>query len=76
MTLESWKFGDPEMVAIRNQEEMLRKERACGECIHRRIYEQENDDPIRKCVFLKRHYGTRCELFKRNFHPIKFKEIA
>jgi len=63
MALESWEFGDPETVAIRRQEEFLRKERACGKCKFR-VDVEINKCQIIKCQFKRREYGVRCELYR------------
>ncbi len=63
MTLDAWQFQDPEKVAIRKQEEALRKARACGDCVHRRS-EEFQGEVWNFCEFKKRVYGKRCELFE------------
>ena len=62
--LESWEYGDPEQVAIRRQEEFLRKERACGKCMHR-IQTVIGAEVYIRCEFKRRSYGTRCELYRK-----------
>ncbi len=62
MALESWMYGDPEKVAIRKEAERIRKEKACGNCTHKRSVEFKNEIH-HSCSFKKRVYGTRCELF-------------
>lgn len=62
MTLESWLYGNPETVAIRRQEEALRKARACGACVHRRTMEIEGQT-LNACEY-RRQYGRRCDKFE------------
>lgn len=64
MALESWMYGDPEKVAMRKEFERIRKDRACGECVHKRSIEFKGEI-YHSCSFKRRVYGTRCELFKR-----------
>ena len=52
--LENWQYGDPEYVAMRKEEDELRKARACGECMHRKSMEFRGDERenLRNRVFL------------------------
>lgn len=63
MVFETWEYDDPEKVAIRREEEMLRKERACGSCSSKISIEWKG---VRHngCQFKRRQYGKRCELFR------------
>lgn len=61
---ESWQYGDPEKVAIRKQEEALRKVRACGQCVHKTFVEWNGLEHF-SCEFKRRFYGTRCELYRK-----------
>lgn len=63
MALESWMYADPEKVAIRKEEESIRKARACGKCRHKVTVVWKGDD-YHGCEFKRRKYGTRCELYK------------
>lgn len=63
MALESWMYGDPEKVAIRKEEEALRKARACGDCVHRRS-EEFMGEVWNFCEYKRRQYGRRCDLFE------------
>lgn len=63
MARESWEYGDPEMVAIRRQEEEFRREWECGRCIHKVSLEVNGKLHVR-CEFKRRTYGKRCELHK------------
>lgn len=56
---EQWERGDPFEVAARREAKKQREERECGQCIHKR--------PIKdgfKCVFTKRQYGWKCDLYR------------
>lgn len=64
MALDAWQYGDPEKVAIRKQEEALRKAKACGECIHRRSLEFRGE-VFTHCEFKRHVYGVRCNLYKK-----------
>ena len=59
----SWEYGDPEKVAIRKQEEFLRKERACGRCVHK-IQAVIGAEVLIRCEFKNREYGIKCDLYK------------
>jgi hypothetical protein len=56
-------YGDPEKVAIRRQEEALRKAKACGDCVHKRSQEFQGE-LVHFCGFKRKVYGRRCELFR------------
>jgi hypothetical protein len=61
--MEKWEYGDPEKVAIRRQEEFNKKERACGQCVHRFSIEIKGKR-INGCEFKRREYGVRCGLYR------------
>ena len=61
--LENWQYGDPEYVAMRKEEDELRKARACGECMHRKSMEFRGE-VVNICDLKRRTYGRRCELFE------------
>jgi len=63
VTLDAWQFGDPEKVAIRKQEDALRKAKACGDCIHRQSIDFRGET-WHACTYKRRVYGIRCELFE------------
>lgn len=63
MTLNAWEYGNPEAVAIRRQEEALRKAKACGDCVHKRSMEFKGE-VAHFCSFKRHQYGRRCELFE------------
>lgn len=63
MTLEAWLYGNPETVAIRKQEDALRKARACGDCVHKRSIEFQGE-MWHTCSYKRRQYGKRCDLFE------------
>lgn len=65
MALESWQYGDPERVAIRKQEEALRKAKACGQCAHK-VSLDWNGETYHGCEYKRRRYGVRCELYSEN----------
>ena len=63
---EQWERGDPFEVAARREAVAQRKHRECGECIHKRMqYDSLGREDGYRCVFQKRIYGRKCELFKR-----------
>ena len=64
MTLESWRYGDPETVAIRTQEIERIKDQACGNCEHRIVVQFKNE-MVKRCEFKRKTYGDKCELFKK-----------
>lgn len=64
MVLESWLYGDPEKVAIRKELEAIRKDKECGQCVHK-VMTEWNGERYFGCEFKRRTYGNRCELFKR-----------
>ena len=57
---EQWEKGDPFEVVARREAKKQREERECGECIHKR----PTKDGF-KCVFTKRLYGWKCELWRK-----------
>lgn len=61
--LESWEYGDPEKVTIRREEEEQRKDRACGQCVHK-VSMQLDGQVLNACEFKRRQYGMRCWLFQ------------
>lgn len=63
MTLDAWQYGDPERVAIRKEEEALRKAKACGDCVHKRSIEFRGEVG-HFCEFKRWVYGdgNRCNL--------------
>ena len=63
--LDAWQYGDPEKVAIRKQEDALRKARACGDCMHKRSIELKGE-MAHHCIFKRHVYGTRCDLYEIN----------
>ena len=63
MALDSWMYGDPETVAIRKQEEAVRKERACGHCVHK-CTQHLDGQPVHFCSFKRHTYGTRCDQYR------------
>ena len=63
MALPAYMYGDPERVAIRHEEERQRKDRACGDCIHKVSIEFAGE-MIHGCEYKRRTYGRRCELFE------------
>jgi len=73
MAYESWMYGDPEFVALRKEAERLRKDAACGECVHKRSIEI-NREVHNACEFKRRVYGKRCELFKRDQSVFYFED--
>ena len=65
MTLDAYMYGDPEKVAIRRQEEALRKDRECGSCVHKQTTEFRGE-VAHYCEFKRHVYGKRCELYRAN----------
>ena len=63
MTMESWEYGNPETIAIRREEDALRKAKACGNCVHVRSVEFHGEVGM-FCEFKRRTYGRRCDLFE------------
>ena len=61
---EQWERGDPFEVVARREAVAQRKERECGECIHKRIYSGERGEVEFRCIFSKQTYGHRCVNFK------------
>lgn len=68
MALDAWQYGDPEKVAIRKEEEALRKAKACCDCIHKRGVEFRGEMGY-FCSFKKHVYGKRCELYETKKGP-------
>ncbi len=63
---ESWEKRDPFEVAARREAVAQRKERECGLCIHKRMQiDSKGREDGYRCVFQKRIYGRKCELFKK-----------
>ena len=60
---DSWLYGNPETIAIRKQEEALRKARACGDCMHKRSIEFRGE-VVHHCIYKRHQYGKRCELYE------------
>lgn len=58
-------MGDPELVAIRREAEAQRAHTQCGDCIHKRTTEVRRE-MVFKCVFSRKTYGKRCDLYKRD----------
>lgn len=58
-------MGDPETVAMRREAEAQRAEAKCGDCIHKREYEDRREVKF-KCVFSRKVYGRRCDLYKQD----------
>ena len=63
--LERWMMGDPELVAMRREAEAQRAHARCGDCIHKRAYEDRREVKF-KCAFSRKNYGIRCELYRQN----------
>lgn len=64
MTLPSYAFGNPEKVAMRNEQEKNRKEQACGQC-RERDTAQWGRELIIFCGVKNQIYGRRCEHFRK-----------
>jgi hypothetical protein len=62
MALDSYIYGDPCKVLEQKQEAAARKERACGQCIHRLTMPLKNEVYV-FCEFKRKSYGKRCELY-------------
>ena len=68
MIFDSYLYGNPETIAMRREEQRLRKERACGECRHRVSMVMLGQTVVTCAKSGKgtgRTYGKRCELFIR-----------
>lgn len=66
MALDSYMYNlTPEEIAIRHEQEALRKYRACGQCRHKVSVEWKGETH-HGCEFKRRRYGTRCELYDNN----------
>ena len=63
MIWDAWMYKNPETVAIRKQEDALRKAKACGDCIHRQSIDFRGET-WHACTYKRRVYGIRCELFE------------
>ena len=61
MAFDSYLYMDPEKVAIRREEDALRKHRACGDCVHRRSVEFQGET-WNGCEYKRHQYGRRCDL--------------
>lgn len=63
MTLDSFMYRDPMLVAIRMEEIAQRKAKACGNCIHQSgvVFKGE---AVHVCEFKRQVYGRRCHLFE------------
>ena len=61
---EQWERGDPFNVVARREAVAQRKEQQCGWCIHKRVVYGSKGEVGFQCVFRKREYGQRCELYK------------
>ena len=62
--LEKWEMQDPFVVTARREARAQREEKACGWCIHKRMAYGPKGEVGFQCVFRKRTYGIRCELYK------------
>lgn len=56
MALDSWMYGDPERVAIRRQEDILRKIKACAGCIHHQWIDYEGER-LNRCDIKRFGFG-------------------
>ena len=65
MVFPSNYYRDPMEVAIRHEEEIERKERACGECRERVMFHWRGDEIV-NCGIKYQQYGRRCEHFRKN----------
>lgn len=61
---EQWERMDPFEVVARREAIAQRKEKQCGWCVHKRIKAGKRGEVEFECVFKKRQYGQRCELYK------------
>lgn len=61
---EKWEMQDPFEVTARREARAQREEKACGSCIHKRTICGPRGDMGFQCVFRKRIYGIRCDLYK------------
>jgi hypothetical protein len=68
MALESWMYGNPETVLMRKQEAALRKERACGQCVHK-ISIVMGNETVSTCEYKRKQYGKRCDLYAQISTP-------
>ncbi|ADE12158.1 hypothetical protein [Sideroxydans lithotrophicus] len=64
--LPAYAYRDPQEVAIRNEEEMLRKEKACGQC-RERVSMHWYGEELVSCGRKYQQYGRRCEHFRKVF---------
>ncbi len=71
---ESWLYGDPEKIAIRKESMRIRKDKACGECLHKRSVEWKGE-VLNACEFKRRVYGKRCELYKKD-QSVHWEELS
>ena len=58
-------MGDPELVAMRREAEAQRAHSKCGDCVHKRAYEDKREVKF-KCVFSVKTYGRRCDLYAQD----------
>ena len=65
---EQWERGDPFNVVARREAVEQRKEEQCGSCVHKRIQDSSKREIVFKCVFQKKTYGKRCDLFCEGFY--------
>ena len=63
MALESWLYGDPETVAIRREQDRINRDKQCGACCYK-IEKMRGIELVPACLYKRRIYGIRCELFK------------
>ena len=58
-------MGDPVDVAARREYESQRANARCGDCMHKRAINVRRE-VVFKCVFSRKTYGIRCDLYKRD----------
>lgn len=64
MAHDSWMYGDPMQVAMRRQEDALRKEKNCGDCVNRDCLVIQGQKVV-ICTLKRKKYGFRCDLYKK-----------
>lgn len=64
MTLPANYYRDPMEVAMRNEEETARKEKACGQCRERVSIHWYGEEVV-NCGIKYQQYGRRCEHFRK-----------
>ena len=64
MALPNNYYFDPLEVAMRNEEEMARKEKACGQCRERVSIHWYGEEVV-NCGIKYQQYGRRCEHFRK-----------